>query len=30
MGKNARAMLEARFTRRQAFDRWCGLLDRIE
>jgi colanic acid biosynthesis glycosyl transferase WcaI len=30
MGKNARAMLEARFTRRQAFDQWRGLLDRIE
>ena len=30
MGKNARAMLEARFTRRQAFDRWRGLLDGIE
>jgi len=23
-------MLEARFTRRQAFDRWRELLDRIE
>jgi len=30
MGKNARAMLEACFTRRQAFDRWRRLLDRIE
>jgi len=23
-------MLEARFTRGEAFDRWRGLLDRIE
>jgi colanic acid biosynthesis glycosyl transferase WcaI len=30
MGKNARAMLEAHFTRREAFGRWRGLLDHIE
>src|SRR5262249_38289328 len=30
MGRNARAMLEARFTRREAFGRWRGLLDHIE
>src|SRR5215831_18395788 len=30
MGKNARAMLEAHFTRQEAFNRWRGLLDRIE
>jgi colanic acid biosynthesis glycosyl transferase WcaI len=29
MGKNARAMLEARFTRREAFGRWQHVLDRI-
>jgi glycosyltransferase involved in cell wall biosynthesis len=29
MGKNARAMLEARFTRREAFGGWRELLDRI-
>jgi glycosyltransferase involved in cell wall biosynthesis len=30
MGKNARAMLDAHFTRREAFGRWRGLLDHIE
>jgi colanic acid biosynthesis glycosyl transferase WcaI len=30
MGIRARAMLEARFTRRQAFERWRALLARIE
>jgi glycosyltransferase involved in cell wall biosynthesis len=30
MGKNARAMLEARFTRREAFAKWRELLDHIE
>jgi glycosyltransferase involved in cell wall biosynthesis len=30
MGGRARAMLEAHFTRRQALDRWCEVLDRVE
>jgi glycosyltransferase involved in cell wall biosynthesis len=29
MGLRARAMLDAHFTRRHAFDRWRGLLDDI-
>jgi colanic acid biosynthesis glycosyl transferase WcaI len=29
MGVRARAMLEAHFTRRQAFDRWREVLDQI-
>ena len=30
MGLRARAMLDARFTRRHAFDQWSDVLDRIE
>ena len=30
MGVRARAMLDARFTRRHAFDRWSDVLDRVE
>ena len=29
MGKNARAMLEARFTRWEAFGRWQHVLDQV-
>ena len=30
MGECARAMLDEHFTRRQAFDRWRDVLDRVE
>jgi colanic acid biosynthesis glycosyl transferase WcaI len=30
MGRRARQMLDAHFTRQQAFTRWCGLLDQLE
>ena len=30
MGRNARAMLDAQFTRRQAFERWCAVLSCID
>ena len=30
MGEHARAMLDAHFTRRQAFERWRDVLDRVE
>ena len=30
MGARARAMLDANFTRRQAFERWRDVLDRVE
>jgi colanic acid biosynthesis glycosyl transferase WcaI len=30
MGARARAMLDEHFTRRQAFDRWRDVLDRVE
>jgi len=30
MGRNARAMLDAQFTRRQAFERWCAVLSSID
>jgi glycosyltransferase involved in cell wall biosynthesis len=30
MGARARAMLDAKFTRRQALDRWRNVLDQIE
>jgi colanic acid biosynthesis glycosyl transferase WcaI len=29
MGRNARAMLDAQFTRRAAFRRWCDVLDEV-
>jgi glycosyltransferase involved in cell wall biosynthesis len=29
MGQNARAMLDAQFTRRAAFKRWCAVLDEV-
>jgi glycosyltransferase involved in cell wall biosynthesis len=29
MGRRARQMLDARFTRRQGFKRWHDLLDRL-
>jgi hypothetical protein len=29
MGLRAREMLDAQFTRRQAFDRWSNLLETI-
>lgn len=29
MGRRAREMLDARFTKQQAIERWCGLLDRL-
>ena len=29
MGRNARAMLDAQFTRRAAFRRWCAVLDEL-
>jgi glycosyltransferase involved in cell wall biosynthesis len=29
MGRRARAMLDAHFTRRQALERWCDLLQRV-
>jgi colanic acid biosynthesis glycosyl transferase WcaI len=30
MGRRARAMLEAHFTRQQALERWSGLLDQLD
>jgi glycosyltransferase involved in cell wall biosynthesis len=30
MGNNARAMLDAQFTRRHAFERWRAVLDQID
>lgn len=30
MGERARAMLDAHFTRRQAFERWCAVLENLE
>jgi hypothetical protein len=29
MGQRARAMLEAHFSRRQAFERWRGVLEAV-
>jgi glycosyltransferase involved in cell wall biosynthesis len=29
MGRRAREMLDAHFTRRKAFERWCGVLEAI-
>jgi hypothetical protein len=30
MGRRAREMLDAHFTRRKAFERWCAVLEAIK